>query len=63
MPRRKKGEEHIRNIQKVGPTYHVSLPVDAVRELGWKEQQKVEVRRSGLNLIIKDWKPPKKKKK
>ena len=61
MPRRKAGEESTRNIQRSGGTYTVSLPIGLVRELGWREHQKVTVTRSGKTLRIVDWKPGKKK--
>lgn len=56
MPRRKLGEEHIRNIQRVNGTYFVTLPIGMMRELEWREHQKVEVRMAGKSLVVKDWK-------
>lgn len=61
MPRRKAGEEGIRNIQKSGPTYTMSIPIHIMRELGWKEHQKVVVTKSGKGFKVTDWKPNKKK--
>lgn len=33
----------------------VTLPIQLVRKLGWKERQKVVVKLTGRHLIIKDW--------
>jgi len=55
MPRRKLKNKNVRNIQKNQRTYSVSLPVEAVKELGWKERQKVVVKRRGKKLTIEDW--------
>ncbi len=56
-----------RNIRKLmkmaGKSLVVSLPIEFVKELGWKEKQKVVVIKKGTKLIISDWKkkPIKKK--
>lgn len=48
---------NIRNIQKSGGSYFVTLPIEVVRDLGWKEKQKVVITRiSGKKIEIKDWK-------
>ena len=39
-----------------GKSYSIVLPVEFVRELGWKERQKLDVTLEGEKLIIKDWK-------
>jgi bifunctional DNA-binding transcriptional regulator/antitoxin component of YhaV-PrlF toxin-antitoxin module len=56
MSRRALKYKNIRNIQKNQSTYYVSLPIEAVRELGWKERQKVVITKRGKKLIIEDWK-------
>ena len=53
MGRRK--NENIRKIQRSHGTYYVSLPINLVRQFGWKEQQKIIVKKQGKDLIIKDW--------
>jgi len=54
---RKINKTEIRNIQKSGGTYYVTLPIDIIRKFGWKERQKVTVRAvSGKKIEIKDWK-------
>lgn len=58
MGRRKVGQEHVRNIQKSHGTYSVSIPIALMRELGWREKQRVVVTRSsGGKLVIEDFKP------
>lgn len=51
-----------RNIRKLGktgnaksPSYYVTIPVDLVRGLNWKEGQKVVVKRSRQKIVIEDW--------
>ena len=56
MARRKSHEENIRKIKKSGDSYAVTIPITLVRELGWKEKQKVVVEKRGSGLVIKDWK-------
>ena len=56
MAIRKLKNKDIRNIQKNQKTYYITLPVEAVQELGWKERQKVVVKKKGRGLTVKDWK-------
>jgi len=58
MGRRSLGERNVRKLSKVGGgrTMVVSIPIEFVRELGWREKQKVVVRKRGKHLIIEDWK-------
>jgi antitoxin component of MazEF toxin-antitoxin module len=59
--RRKLKEKNIRKITKVGGTsYAVTLPIEFVKELGWRERQKVVVKKVGKRLIVSDWEPNKK---
>jgi bifunctional DNA-binding transcriptional regulator/antitoxin component of YhaV-PrlF toxin-antitoxin module len=55
MTSRKSSQKGVRNLQKIKSTYYVSLPVELVRSFGWKEKQKVVVKKKGKNLIISDW--------
>jgi len=56
----KQGEQNIRKLAKVGggASYSLTLPIEAVRELGWQEKQKltVDLDKGRRRLIIKDWK-------
>ena len=56
MGRRESGEEHVRNIQKSKGSYSVTLPINIVRSLKWRERQKVVIRKDGKRIIIEDWK-------
>jgi bifunctional DNA-binding transcriptional regulator/antitoxin component of YhaV-PrlF toxin-antitoxin module len=54
------GAETVRKLTKTGEyTYYVTIPKAHIEQLGWKERQKLVVRRSGSKLIIEDWKPGK----
>ncbi len=50
-------DENLRKIQQSGKkgSYHLTLPVRIMRELKWREHQKVIVKRSGRKIIITDW--------
>jgi len=59
MARRKLKEKHIRKLTRVGfegRSLMVTLPIELVYELGWRERQKVVVKKIGKRLIIEDWK-------
>ena len=50
-------KENIRKIVKNGRgSYYVNIPIDLMRELSWRERQKLVVRKVGEKLIIEDWK-------
>jgi bifunctional DNA-binding transcriptional regulator/antitoxin component of YhaV-PrlF toxin-antitoxin module len=53
--RRKINNRNIRSLIKKDSSYMVTLPVEMVRDLGWRKGQKVEFRKKGKELIIKDW--------
>ena len=56
----KQGEQNIRKLAKVGGgvTYSITLPIEAIRNFGWQEKQKLEIEVDNKNkrLIIRDWK-------
>lgn len=59
MARRKLENNHIRKITKTGRhSLGVTLPIAQLRELGWRERQKlvVEFDKQRKRFIIKDWK-------
>ena len=57
MPTQKRENENIRKLTKVGGhTIAVSIPIEIIRKLKWRERQKVVVRLRGKKLIIEDWK-------
>jgi len=56
MSRQKIHEEEIRKIQSVKGSYTISLPIGGVRELGWREGQKLVVKKRGKGFTVVDWK-------
>jgi hypothetical protein len=58
MARRKLSERNIRKLTRTGggKSISVTLPIELVRELKWKDRQKVVVTKRGSALTIKDWK-------
>ena len=56
MSVRKQEEINIRKITRVGKTsLAVTLPIELVRSLGWREKQRVAVKRIKGGLAIRDW--------
>jgi len=50
-------DKNTRKITRVGKTsLAVTLPVEMVRELNWREKQKVTVKKVRGGILIKDWK-------
>ncbi|MBP9843113.1 MAG: hypothetical protein KBC62_03850 [Candidatus Pacebacteria bacterium] len=58
MARQKIGESNIRKLTRTGggKSIGVTLPIEYIRELGWKDRQKVVVKKQGQKLVIEDWK-------
>ena len=58
MPTQKSQNHNIRNLSKVagGNSFSITLPIEYVRMLKWKEKQKLVVELKARHLIIKDWK-------
>ena len=49
--------QNVRKISKLGKvSLAVTLPKNLATQLGWKEKQKVIVKRVRGGLLIKDWK-------
>ena len=47
------GDEAVRKITKTGRyTYYVTIPRSIIDELGWRERQKVKVKRVGKRVVI-----------
>lgn len=56
MPRRTLENESVRKITKVGgSSYAVTIPIEIIRKLGWRERQKVVVTEQHGEIIIRDW--------
>jgi antitoxin component of MazEF toxin-antitoxin module len=56
MADKKYNERNIRKITKNGTSHSVSIPVEFLKKLGWKERQKVVVKKIRGGIQIKDWK-------
>ena len=57
MKRRGSKREQTRKISKTGSyTDYVTIPKAILRELGWRERQRVVVKRKGKSVVIRDWK-------
>ena len=61
MSRRKIEDRNIRSLTKLagGSSYAVTIPIEIIRELGWQSKQKLEVKKYGNGVIIRDWEPGK----
>jgi antitoxin component of MazEF toxin-antitoxin module len=56
MSTRKLKDKNIRKLTRVGKTsISVTIPIEIVKDLKWKERQKVVVKQSGKKIIIQDW--------
>lgn len=54
---RKIEEQNVRKLTKIGrQSIGLTLPIEMVRKLGWKERQKVRVKYDRGRVIISDWK-------
>lgn len=58
MARRKLSEKHIRKLTRMGGgrSMGITLPIEMIRELKWRERQKLVVKKRGKKLTIEDWK-------
>ena len=58
MAKSKSNKKNIRKLTKMGGgrSFGITLPIDMLKELKWKEHQKLIVKKSGSRFIIKDWK-------
>ena len=53
----KRGNESQRSLlQNSSGSYMVSLPIQLVRQLSWRQGQRLTIRKSGEKLVIEDWK-------
>ncbi len=56
MARRKTEDTSIRKLTKVGgKSIGLTLPIELVRELGWREKQRVTVKRIKGGFEIRDY--------
>ena len=55
--RRKLKDKNIRKLSRIGDkSIGLTLPIEIVRELKWREKQKVVVKKRGKGILITDWK-------
>jgi antitoxin component of MazEF toxin-antitoxin module len=46
-----------RKLTRLGThSAYVVIPAHILKELGWRERQKLTVKRSGKKIVIQDWK-------
>ena len=55
MPDKKYKERNIRKVTRNGGSLNVSIPVEIVKKLGWKEKQKGVVKKVKGGGAIRDW--------
>ena len=55
MADKKYSDRNIRKITRNGTSHSVSIPVEFLKQLGWKERQKVVVKKIRGGIQIKDW--------
>jgi len=53
--RRKVEEQNVRKIYRHGDSRAVTLPAEILRELGWRDNQKVVAKKYGKGILITDW--------
>ncbi len=59
MADKKETDKNIRKLTRMGSkgtSVGLTLPIEIVKRLGWKERQKVVVKLKGKEITIKDWK-------
>lgn len=50
-------DKNIRKITKIGgKSYGIIIPIEMIRQLKWKERQKVIIGLKRRRITIKDWK-------
>ena len=53
---RKNSEKNIRKLTRAGKvSLSLTIPRDLVVELGWRDNQKVVVKKRGQGILIEDW--------
>ena len=55
MADKKYRERNIRKITRNGGSLNVSIPIEILKKLGWKEKQKVVVKKIKGGVVIRDW--------
>jgi len=56
MARRKNEDDNIHKLTKIGQkSVGLTLPIELVRALGWREKQRVVVKKIKGGLVIRDY--------
>ncbi len=56
MPTQKTSKKEIRKLTKLGgKSIGLTLPIEYIRQLKWRERQKVVVSLRGQKITIEDW--------
>jgi len=53
-------DRNIRKITRIGNiSYGITIPIEVIRQFGWKERQKVILKIDSKNkiIVVRDWKP------
>lgn len=57
MPRKSVKERNVRKLVKSGKkSFSLTIPIELIKELGWRLRQKVFIKRYRRGVLIKDWK-------
>jgi len=57
MSTRKLAEKNMRKLTKVGGTsIAVTIPIEIIKDLKWKEKQNVVIKKVRGGVLVKDWK-------
>lgn len=58
MARKKLEHRNVRKLTRTGggKSITITLPIEIVRELKWRNKQKVVVTKRGKGIVITDWK-------
>ena len=56
MARRRLKNKNVRKLFKKGGSYCVSLPMEIIDELNWRDNQKLIAKKKGQGILIVDWK-------
>lgn len=49
-------KKNIRKLTKTGGwSLGITIPIEMIRDLRWKERQKVVVKKVGKKIVIEDW--------
>jgi hypothetical protein len=61
MAKKKTGKKNarVRHLARIagGSSYAVVIPMEFVKQLGWRDHQNLVVRKYGSKIVISDWDP------